>query len=139
MNFSTGFFLIIKICITLTLVILLSDGLFKNSESKLEVSRLGERVMCIPIDNSSCIATVMNIKASVGYPGSNVLHVIESAIEVPRFANMVPMRQDKVLIDRSLYSIPSISCTVDCQNSIYQNATRRSKIILFWKKDIFKQ
>ena len=72
-------------------VILLSDGLFKNSESKLEVSRLGDKKMCIPIDCQTNSHSVINIKASVGYPGSEVLHVIEDSLEVPRFSFMVPM------------------------------------------------
>ena len=74
------------------LVVLLSDGLFKNSESKIELSRRGEKVVRIPFENMVRVQSEISIKATVGYPGSEVMHVLESVISVPRFA------QDRILV-----------------------------------------
>ena len=68
------------------LVVLLSDGLFKNSESKIELSRRGEKTVRIPFENMVRVQSEISIKATVGYPGCEVMHVLESVISVPRFA-----------------------------------------------------
>ena len=81
------------------LVVLLSDGLFKNSESKIELSRRGEKTVRIPFENMVRVQSEISIKATVGYPGCEVMHVLESVISVPRFAQVrifnLPARHPK--------------------------------------------
>ena len=67
-------------------MVLLSDGMFKNSESKIALSRRGERLIKIAVENISRLQTEICVKATVGFPGSEVMHVLEDIVNVPRFA-----------------------------------------------------
>ena len=87
------------------LVVLLSDGLFKNSESKIELSRRGDKVVRIPFENMVRIQSEISIKATVGYPGSEVMHVLENVISVPRFAQFVPVNQPVICKEGVEFSI----------------------------------
>ena len=64
--------------------------MFQNSESKIALSRGGEKFIKIPIENICRLQSEICVKATVGYPGSEVMHVLEDVISVPRFAQFVP-------------------------------------------------
>ena len=68
------------------LVVLLSDGMFPNNESKIEMATAGASSVTITLGTHSCSQTEICVKASVSYPGSKILHVLEDLIDVPKFA-----------------------------------------------------
>ena len=67
--------------------------MFKNSESKIALSRGGERFMKIPVENISRLQSEICLKATVGYPGSEIMHVLEDVVTVPRFAQFVQITE----------------------------------------------
>lgn len=81
---------------------------------------MGERVMCIPIDCHCNTHSVINIKASVGYPGSEILHVIEETLDVPRFSFMVPQ-----------------TAPVQCPEYVEFATNERVQRMILWVKENF--
>ena len=74
------------------LVVLLSDGMFPNNESKVEMATAGVKSIKIPLGDHCTTQTEICVKASVSYPGSKILHVLEDLIDVPRFAQYVQVK-----------------------------------------------
>ena len=68
------------------LVILLSDGMFPENESKVEMATSGVSQMSIPLGAHNSTQTDIMIKISVSYPGSKILHVLEDLVDIPKFA-----------------------------------------------------
>ena len=71
-----------------------------------------------------------------------VRHLIIASLERdpaarPAFEERFFWSSRKMTFFQKNFFFKNFSCTVDCQNSIYQNAIRKSKNILFWKKNHF--
>jgi Bardet-Biedl syndrome 2 protein len=78
----------------------------------------------IPIKNICRLQSEICVKATVGYPGSEVMHVLEDVISVPRFAQFVPTSSND-------------SSASSCNERVEFTISERMQRMILWIRDNF--